>query len=105
MRREMTYPLMTASLVLGPQHNAPRGAGRDLTVGLWRLAQSIGLGDRRGAVVPRYNTWGQRIQHERRRGKVAFQRVHAEQPTFVVVEIGQVEAHLTLAGRGDFDQP
>src|SRR5439155_23202507 len=77
----------------------------DLAVGLLRLAQPAGLGDRRGTVVAGNEPWDQRIQYLGRCRKVTLQRIHAEESAFVVIEIGEVEAHFALAGSGNFNEP
>src|SRR5271166_6440878 len=96
---------MPASLFLRPQHDPSRRAGGHLAVGLLRLAEPAGLSDRRGMVVARDKPWRQRIQRLGGGREVALERVHAEEPAFVVIEIDEVETDFALAGRGDFDQP
>src|SRR5580704_15669022 len=96
---------MSASLLLRPQHNAPRRAGSHLAVSLLRAAEPAGLGDRRGMVIAREKPRGQRIKRLGGGCEVALERVHAEELAFVVIEVDEVETHFALAGRGDFDLP
>ena len=96
---------MRASLFLRPEHDAASRASRDLAIGLPRLAEPEGLFDASGAVISGNESWGQRIQNLRGRREVALERVHAEEPAFIVVEIREVETHFTLPGCGDFNQP
>ena len=92
-------------LVLRPHHDAATRTICVLAISFLRLAEPEGLFYRRGAVISRDESRCERIQDLRRRRKVALERIHAEKPAFVVIEICEVETHLALSGRGDLDQP
>jgi hypothetical protein len=48
--------------------------------------------------------WRQRIKDLGGCHQIPLQRINAEEPAFVVIEISEIERHLALAGRGDFDE-
>src|ERR1700748_2721317 len=105
MNRDTRYPVIPVPLFLRSQHAPPRSPAHDLAIAFLRLAKPASLGDRRSTVVARDEPRRQRLQHFRRSREVMLQRVYAIEPAFVVIEIGDMEAHLALASRGDLDQP
>jgi DNA-binding transcriptional LysR family regulator len=68
MSRDTRYPIIAASLFLRPQYDPTRRAGRDLAIGLLRLAKAAGLRNWRGAIVSRDKPRRQRFQHFGRGG-------------------------------------
>src|ERR1700678_4024658 len=105
MRRDTRYPsIAMPPYSCGLSTTRPAEPDPDLAIGLLRLAQAAGLRNRRGMVVSRDKPRRQRLQHRGRGREVPLQCIHSVELAFVVIKIGDVEAHLTLAGRGDLHQ-
>jgi hypothetical protein len=77
--------------------NSAAGALFHAPITLSRLIKRYRLGDGRGTVVAGFKPRSKSFEDLRRPHEVAFQNVHAEQPALIVIEIRQVESHLSPA--------
>ena len=86
-------------------YDPARRAGSDLAIGSFCLDKATGLSNWRGAIVSSDEPRRQCLQHFGRGCEIALQRVDAVEPAFVVIEVGEIKAHLALTGHSDLDQP